>query len=983
MTLRPASALVLLAVMAAAPAAAAPVAVTLSEGTNIAASPAPDRSRIVVEMQGVLWIAPFAGGAAQPITTWPLEATRPSWSPRGDLIAFQAYQGGGYHVWTVRPDGTGLTQRTFGPYDDREPAWSPDGASLAFASDRAEEGSFDIWTVDLAGGDLVRRTSAPSEGYEPAWAPDGKALAFVEDGRAVIAIDAGGARRTLATAPAGGIDGPAWRPDGWGVVYVGAGRNPDDTPNSRLMSEGRPLATGEDVFPFRPTFVSETELLYTADGGIRVRDLASGAVRAIPFTAELTLERPDWTPKKRDLSSRRPQKARGLLNPRLSPDGRSVVVGALGDLYRIAPGRAPEPLTRDGYFETDPEWSADGRAILYTSDKEGRPNVYRRDLETGAERRLTDAGPGAAFGSALSPDGRRLAYLDQDNALQLLDLATGRVRKLADAKGRELVGRPTWSPDNRHLAFNDRGQVNSRFREGYNQIRVVNADTGADRFVSPAPYESIADRGDSGPVWSPDGRWMAFILRSTLWVLPVEPDGTPTGAARPVTREAADSPSWSGDSKRLLYIHEGGLKTVALDGTDPRPVPFDLAFANDVPTGVTVIHAGRLWDGVSEAVRTDVDVVVRGDRIAEVRPHRATPEPGARYVDASDRTVLPGLIEMHNHPDDEGHAYGTRYWRMYLSMGVTSALSLGGFLNEEIAKREALASGRVLGPRLFATGELFDGSRMAHPPTRAVTSDEQLELEIARQGALDTDFFKTYVRLPAARMARVGQAARARGLASGSHFLWPGIQSGQTLTTHLSATTRTGYSPTVSPSGKSYADVTTLYAKGRFGLIHTPFVAASLVGDDPAMLDDPRVRTLFTAADVAAMRRAAARPLSAAQRAEIARTGATLAAIVRGGGSLGLGTDAPLTVPAITLQLGLRSLVQGGLTPVEALRTVTSTAARLIGADQDLGAIAPGKLADLIVVRGEPLKDIADLYRVEQVMKGGRLLTQADIAAGF
>jgi len=958
------------------PARAETVSLTLTEGTNIGASAAPDRSRVVIDLQGMLWVVPFAGGEAKAITDWTFEAVRPTWSPKGDLIAFQAYGGGSYHVWVVRPDGSGLRQVTFGPFDDREPAWTPDGSALVFASDRAEEGSFDIWRVELASGGLTRLTRAPAEEYEPAVSPDGRTVAYVEDGRRILADG-----RVVAEAQAGTLEGPVWTPDGRGVAYVALGRAADGQPNSTLVVAGQAASAGEDVFQLRPAFLSPDEVLYTADGGVKVRNLRTGAVTRIPFRASLTLDRPSWTPKARDDSDPAPRPVRGLATPRLSPDGRSVVVGALGDLYLIRQGAAPQRLTDDGFVETDPAFSPDGRAIYYSSDKEGRPAVYWRELATGAERRLT-AGAGAAFGAALSPDGRRLAFLDQDNALQLLDLASGQVRKVAESKGRELVGRPSWSPDNRHVAFNDRGQVNTRFREGYNQIRVVDVDSGADRFVSPAPYESIADRGDSGPAWSPDGRWMAFVMQSVLWVLPVAPDGTPMGAARPVTQEAADSPSWSGDSSRLLYIHEGTLKSVALDGGEARAFPVDLAWSNAIPEGTTVIHAGRLWDGTGARVRRDVDIVIRRDRIAEIRPHRPPP-PGVRYVEAGDRTVLPGLIEMHEHPDDEGHAYGARWWRMHLAMGITSANSMGGFLNEEIAAREALASGRLLGPRLFATGELFDGTRMAHPPTRAIVSDAQLDLEIARQQALDTDFLKTYVRLPAIRMARVAAAARAQGVASGSHYLWPGIESGQVLTTHLSATSRTGYTPTLSPAGRSYGDVSSLYAKGRFGLVHTPFVAASLIGEAPAMADDLRVRTLFTAEDQAVLRRNAAQPPTPAQRAEIARTGALLVSILRGGGTVGLGTDAPLAVPAISLHLGLRSLVQGGFSPSEALLTVTAHAARLLGADKDLGTLEAGKIADLIVVDGDPTRRIEDLFDVEAVMKAGALHTQAEIMAGF
>jgi hypothetical protein len=229
-------------------------------------------------------------------------------------------------------------------------------------------------------------------------------------------------------------------------------------------------------------------------------------------------------------------------------------------------------------------------------------------------------------------------------------------------------------------------------------------------------------------------------------------------------------------------------------------------------------------------------------------------------------------------------------------------------------------------------------------------------------------------------MARVAEAARALGIPSGSHYMWPGVQSGEAMTTHLAATSRTGYAPSQSYEDKSYGDVLAIYTKGRFGMIHTPFFA-SLVGDDPKMLDDPRITTLFTPRDQAILRGAAAP--TPAQRAQMRRIGATLLAIVHGGGTLGLGTDAPLGVPGISLQLGARSLVAGGFTPVEAQRTQTTGAPEVRGVDRDIGTIAPGKLADLVFVDGDPTVRIDDLYRVDKVMKAGRLYTQADIAAGF
>ena len=111
--------------------------VTVHEGTNIAVTAAPDQSALIMDLQGSLWSLPFRGGAAKQITDPLLEPARPDYSPKGGLIAFEAYKGGTFHIWTMKPDGSGLHQVTDGHGDDREPRFSPDGAKIAFSSDRA------------------------------------------------------------------------------------------------------------------------------------------------------------------------------------------------------------------------------------------------------------------------------------------------------------------------------------------------------------------------------------------------------------------------------------------------------------------------------------------------------------------------------------------------------------------------------------------------------------------------------------------------------------------------------------------------------------------------------------------------------------------------------------------------------------------------------------------------------------------------------
>ena len=954
------------------------VEVSMSEATNMAATVSPNGTTVVMDLYSALWTVPVEGGQATRITEHSLEATRPTYSPHGDLIAFQAYQGGNYQIWVVRPDGTGLRQLTEGEFDHREPAWSPDGKEIVFSSDRSGRGSYDIWTMDVSDGTLTQHTHSPAEEYEPAWSPDGKEIVFTEGqgttGPQVVVIDEKGTRRTVAE----DASAPSWSPDGSSILYWQGGN---------LILNGEEVTSQEDVFRFPARALSQELVLYSADGGIRTRNLRTGEKVEIPFEANVELKRPvTRNTKDHQWSSDKPRQVTGILNPRLSPDGKTIAFGALNDLWLQTEGEKPKQLTDDQYWEYDVEWSRDGASVTYSSDKAGTPDVYLRDLATGEERRLTSA-EGAEYGASLSPDGTRLSFLDQDNRLQVLDVASGKIHDLGTGPGGELWEGTSWSADGAYIALGDGSFApNTRFREDFNSIWVVDSRTGERTSYAPQERGSIADLGDSGPVWSPDGKWMAFIMESSLWVLPVDPMGKPVGQARRITDETADSPSWSGDSSRLLYLHEGKLKSTDLEGTDVREHPVDLTYTNDVPQGRTVIHAGKMWDGTSQTARENIDITLDGDRIQSIDPHQERSEEDKEadttYIDASNKTAVPGMFEMHSHPQDMRY-YGTKWWNFYLSMGVTSNVSMGSFLYEAVSTREALASGELLGPRSFVAGELIDGSRVSHPETRAIVSDEQLEKELSRQQSLDPDLFKTYVRTAPEHMARVAEVANEVGVPAFSHILPTTATLGLTGTSHLGATQRAGYDNVTSPGGHSYGDVIDIYSKGGVDVVATPFEATALLGLQPELAHDPRVQRLLPAKDIATVEAASAQRPSSEEIDEIRGSMGVYTDLVRAGANVSAGTDAPLTTPGIHNHLVLRAFVEGGMTEVEALQTATSVAAETMGVAEDLGTLEVGKIADMVFVDGDPLMNINDLVNIEAVMKGGTYITQEQILDNF
>jgi Tol biopolymer transport system component len=946
-----------------------PVAFDVHEGTSMAVSASPDGKWLAVDLQGSLWIIPAKGGRAKRITDYFNDARQPVWSPDGSRIAYFAYRDGGYDLWTIKPDGSDQRKLTQGAWDDREPAWSPDGRRIAFSSDRS--GNYDIWTLDVASGAVTQISRNGREDRMPSWSPDGSRIAYagIDGGKtAIYATALADGQESLLKQGAGKVDAPSFGPGGE-LAYV-----VQDARGSHLEIDGKAVSGEENVFPFRVSW-GKGGYHYVSDGKIRRR--SGDRVATVDFAATLEAVKASYPRAKRDWDSTAPRKALGIVHPTISPDGGRIAFVALGDLYLLsAKGGVPENLTKDAALDADPAWSPDGQSIVYTSDKGGGlPQLWIRDLKTGKDRKLTDMDT-QPLGAAWSHDGSRIAFLDVDGrwgvaGVCVVDVASGKVTRLAESLGQP--GSPSWSADGRYVAIALSYKYSNSFREGTNQVYVIPADGKGEPFWQIPQANAGSDtRGGGGPAWSPDGTKMAAIYEGLLKIWPVDADGRPMGAPRSYTSDIAYFPTWTADSRTILYQSSDRLKTIDTETGVIRDIPVDLTYRLANPTGRMVIHVSHLVDSVRDETQHDKDIVIEGNRIAAIRDHDPALHKDGVFVDGTGLTAIPGLIEHHAHLQKD---FGANLERAWLAYGITTVRDPGNQVYDAIEDREAAEAGVRISPRLYVNGPLFEWQRVYYKMGVAVSGPAHLERELERARILKYDILKSYVRMPDIYQRRIVEAAHQMGVPVTGHEIFPAAYSGVDATEHLGATSRRGYSPKQGPMGMAYEDVIQLF--GRSGRTLTPTNFGALAGfleKNPGYRNDPRLnlypiwaRKSVTDSD----------PMVTMLRPILAGGLASLKKIYDAGALVTAGTD---TMIATNLHAELSSYVDAGLTPFQALQTATVNSAKSL--NLDAGTLEAGKLADITLLDGDPRENIANTFKVRKVIANGKYYDVEQLVSG-
>jgi parallel beta-helix repeat protein len=410
-----------------------------------------------------------------------------------------------------------------------------------------------------------------------------------------------------------------------------------------------------------------------------------------------------------------------------------------------------------------------------------------------------------------------------------------------------------------------------------------------------------------------------------------------------------------------------------------------------------VIRNARLFDAASRTVRDGITVVVRDDRIAEVGPGGGVAEPaGAEVIDASGRMVLPGLWEMHGHVHpgfiEELNA------PLFLAAGVTTMRDLGNETELMLSLRERTDAHRAVGPRILP-GLIIYGPGSWGTLGATVNTPGEARAAVDRFAALGYVQVKLYNPVTPQLAPVIIERARHHGMRVSGHFPngmtgREAIESGFDEIQHLfyvrigAAGLRLGMDAdagarmaAVRPETDEWREfVRWLLSHGTVVDPTLAVVEETVGGRPPVWLGRVVERFPARVGRMASHHVGphAPPPFLVDAWDEITANGAGLVrSLYEAGVPLVAGTDAQ--IGGFELQRELELWVEAGIPAAEVIALATLGAARTMGMDDELGSIEPGKIADLILVDGDPTVDISDIRRVVSVMKDGRVYDPAAI----
>jgi imidazolonepropionase-like amidohydrolase len=398
------------------------------------------------------------------------------------------------------------------------------------------------------------------------------------------------------------------------------------------------------------------------------------------------------------------------------------------------------------------------------------------------------------------------------------------------------------------------------------------------------------------------------------------------------------------------------------------------------PAKSLVLDHVRLIDGTGGAPIDDGRIVIGGDRVTAAGPAAATPAPsGSEIVDLTGKTVIPGLIDLHFHIEND-----PKMALRQLANGITSFRDPGQWNEKFVELRRMVAADGLPGPRIFTTGPHIDGENPAYPADSVVARDaEEARRHAETNVAQGASALKIYFRLPIGSARAVIDVCNAHRIPCTAHL--EVLDAGELIAAGLHGVEHiTSFGVGLVPrlQAETYRQAVLRNNDARRDGRYRLFSAIDLDGPEAkALYAVVKQRRPWVDATLAVFERRADKPaegtsaeLAAVQAAGFRKMQQLTRRLSREGARIVMGghTEVPFAARGEAPWRELELLVDSGFTPLEAITAATTTAAGFLFRDKELGALRAGLQADLVVLDGNPAADIAAIRKVERVMVAGR-----------
>jgi imidazolonepropionase-like amidohydrolase/Tol biopolymer transport system component len=1004
--------------------------IDVTSGTWMNLDISPDGETLVFDLLGDIYTLPIQGGEATALMTDIAWQMQPKFSPDGEKIAFTSDEDGGDNLWIMNKDGSdgkAVSKETFRLLNS--PAWSPDGDYLIgrkhYTGSRSL-GAGEVWLYHKTGGNGVKLTTRANDQKdlgEPAYSPDGKYVYFSQDAtpgktfhyskdsvKGIYKIKRleleTGEIKTIISGTGGAIR-PTPSPDGKHLAFISR----DDFDSNLYLYN---LESGEETLVYRglerdmqetwaihgvyPTIAWTPDnegIIFWAGGKIHHLDLDDKKAKEIPFHVKTTKKIQEALRFQQDIAQDTFD-VNMLRDVEISPNGKKAVFESMGRIYvrDLTNGKTKRLTKQKDHVELNPSFSRDGKKIVYVTWDDQALGKIRVASSRGGKGKVISKAPGKYIEPSFSPDGDKVVYRKVSGG-NILNPNWGLKPGIyvMSAKGGEgtLVTEDGLMPH-----FGDRSDRIYVTRNG--------KKTNLTRIDLDGQNETKLYQGEFTTEFSvsPNGEYLAFTERFNVFVTPLVERGSvidtgPKAKNLPVKQlsvRAGEGINWNGKSSEIYWslgaeLYQASVKNLfAMTGTskgdsndikkaDNNKVKevksTNLSFKQkaDKPSGMVAFIGGKVITMEGLNVIDNGVVIVEGNKIISVGDSNLAIPSDAKVIDISGKSIMPGLVDAHAHgAQASNEIIPQQNWENYagLALGVTTIHDPSNDTTEFFAASEMQKAGKIVAPRLFSTGTILYGATVAGYTAHVDSLDDaKFHIErLQKAGAFSVKSYNQPRRNQRQQFVQAAREAKMMVVPEGGSLLQHNLTmlvDGHTTLEHAL------------PAANIYSDVKQLWQQST--MAYTPTLGVAYGGiwgenywyDKTEVWRHPRLSKFVPSETLnpRSMRRPTA-PHNHYNHINVASTAKELQ-------DLGIHVNAGGhgQREGLAMHWEMWMMAQGGMSPLQAIKTATISPAISLGLDTQVGSIKVGKLADLIVIDGDITKDIRLSDKVSHTMINGRL----------